>query len=88
LWLLLENQDPAPGELPVPSPLPEPETPPHLSYSIQWFLFATTALVGYAALARREAKERSQREPQGSGHPAAEGAGAPADEEDLPALPR
>jgi cytochrome oxidase assembly protein ShyY1 len=59
LWLLLEKQDPAPGELPVPAPLPKHDDPPHLSYAIQWFLFATIALVGYAALVRREARERS-----------------------------
>lgn len=88
LWLLLEQQDPAPGDLPVPSALPKPETPPHLSYSIQWFLFATTALVGYAALARREAKERSQGERGAAEEAEAGGAAAAGDEEDLPAVPR
>lgn len=68
LWLLLEKQDPPPGDLPVAAPLPKPEEPPHLSYTIQWFLFATTALVGYAALIRREARER-----RAAGDPAAPG---------------
>jgi surfeit locus 1 family protein len=70
LWLLLEKQDPPSGDLPVAAPLPKPEEPPHLSYTIQWFLFATTALVGYAALIRREARER-----RAAGGPAAPGAG-------------
>jgi surfeit locus 1 family protein len=61
LWLLLEKQDPPSGDLPVVAPLPEHEDPPHLSYAIQWFLFAAIALVGYGALVRREAGERRGR---------------------------
>jgi surfeit locus 1 family protein len=33
---------------PVPVPLPEPSDGPHLFYAIQWFSFATIALVGAA----------------------------------------
>jgi cytochrome oxidase assembly protein ShyY1 len=61
LWLLLEKQEPASApDGPVAAPLPPPEEPPHLSYAIQWFLFATTALVGYAFLLRREARDRQR----------------------------
>lgn len=60
-WMLLENQEPPAAEnLPAMVPLPTPEEPPHLSYAIQWFLFATTALVGYAFLLRREARDRDR----------------------------
>ncbi|HEY8200139.1 MAG TPA: SURF1 family protein [Actinomycetota bacterium] len=62
LWLLLEKQNPPAGAFPVAAPLPPPEEPPHLSYAIQWFLFATTALVGYAFLVRREARDRRRRD--------------------------
>jgi cytochrome oxidase assembly protein ShyY1 len=70
LWLLLEEQEPPSADLPVTAPLPKPDQPPHLSYTIQWFLFATTAIVGYGALVRREARER-----RAAGGPAAPSAG-------------
>lgn len=38
----------APGE-PVPVPLPESGTGPHMAYAIQWFAFALIALVGTGA---------------------------------------
>jgi cytochrome oxidase assembly protein ShyY1 len=61
LWLLLEKQQPPViGGMPTVAPLPPPEEPPHLSYAIQWFLFAATALLGYAFLVRREARDRDR----------------------------
>jgi cytochrome oxidase assembly protein ShyY1 len=27
---------------------------PHLSYAVQWFIFATIAVIGYGVLVRRE----------------------------------
>lgn len=54
-YLLLAEQDPAPGGLPLVAPLPDPGGgPPHLSYAIQWFSFATIAVVGFVVLVRRE----------------------------------
>jgi surfeit locus 1 family protein len=54
LYLRLEAQTPPqPGELPVPPGSPDLSEGPHLSYAIQWFLFATLALATYAALLRR-----------------------------------
>ncbi|MGH2686853.1 MAG: SURF1 family protein [Actinomycetota bacterium] len=59
----LERQDPAQrGELPValggePVDLGEG---PHLSYAVQWFLFATVALVGWPVLLWRTARTRSR----------------------------
>ncbi len=61
LPLQLERQDPPqPGELPVPVPPPELSEGPHLSYAIQWFTFATIALVGYVLLVRREIRDRAR----------------------------
>jgi surfeit locus 1 family protein len=54
-YLLLETQDPAqPAGIPAPAPLPELSEGPHLSYAIQWFVFATIALVGYGVLLLRD----------------------------------
>jgi cytochrome oxidase assembly protein ShyY1 len=56
-WFLqLRTQSPVPGDLPVPAPPPELTVGPHLNYAIQWFAFATIAVVGYVILVRREAK--------------------------------
>lgn len=55
-FLVLQDQDPAPGEYPKPIRLPELSEGPHRSYALQWFAFALTALVGYAALAIKESK--------------------------------
>lgn len=54
--LLLQDVDPAsPADLPVVVPPPGPEEgPPHLSYAVQWFSFATIAVLVYAVLVRRE----------------------------------
>jgi surfeit locus 1 family protein len=55
LYMRLETQAPAqPGELPVPPGPPDLSEGPHLSYAVQWFLFAAVALATYAALLRRE----------------------------------
>lgn len=57
-YLLLQVQAPAqPQDLPIPAAVPEPTEGPHLSYAIQWFSFATIALVGYVVLARRDRRE-------------------------------
>jgi cytochrome oxidase assembly protein ShyY1 len=54
-YLLLGSQDPAQSGLPRIAPLPDPaESPPHLSYAIQWFTFAAIAVVGFVVLIRRE----------------------------------
>jgi surfeit locus 1 family protein len=59
VYLLLQAQDPAQeGGLPIPAEVPEPTEGPHLSYAIQWFSFATIAVVGYVVLARRDRRDR------------------------------
>lgn len=54
---------PAAGE-PIPVPLPEPGSGPHLTYAIQWFSFAVIALVGTGAYLfhpRRRIRSRAVR---------------------------
>lgn len=58
VYLLLQDQSPPqPAEMPAPAPLPELSEGPHLSYAIQWFVFATIALVGFVVLALREGRD-------------------------------
>lgn len=52
--LLQERATTGPGELPLPAPLPQFGEGPHLSYAVQWFTFATIALVGFAIVAQKE----------------------------------
>ncbi|HWH32863.1 MAG TPA: SURF1 family protein [Egibacteraceae bacterium] len=56
VFLLLREQQPPPGPLPVPGPVPEQDAGPHLSYAIQWFLFAAVVVAGYPLLLRRAAE--------------------------------
>ncbi|HXF57174.1 MAG TPA: SURF1 family protein [Actinomycetota bacterium] len=53
LYLQLEAQRPLQGPFPAPVPLPARSEGPHLSYAIQWFLFATIAVVGWGLFLRR-----------------------------------
>ena len=59
-WIqLVEPHDP--GRLPVPVPLPEAGEGSHLSYAVQWFSFGSVAVIGYAALMRRELRPARRR---------------------------
>lgn len=59
LYLVLQRQEPAQGDLPIASSASPPELDegPHLIYAIQWFLFIAIALGGYGAILRREARK-------------------------------
>ena len=57
--LLQERTTSDPEEPPLPAPLPELSEGPHLSYAVQWFTFATIALVGFVIVALREGRESS-----------------------------
>jgi cytochrome oxidase assembly protein ShyY1 len=58
LYLRLESQTPAQGELPVPPGPPDLSEGPHLSYAVQWFIFAAIAAGTYLALLRRDLRRR------------------------------
>jgi surfeit locus 1 family protein len=63
----LQVQRPAqPTGLPEPATLPDLDEGPHLGYAIQWFAFASIAIVGYGLLANRDRRDRS-RQPGGGG---------------------
>src|SRR6187551_2109779 len=55
VYVLLQTQDPAQASgSPIPGVPPALDEGPHLSYAIQWFAFATIAIVGCAVLLRRD----------------------------------
>lgn len=58
-YLRLEEQEPtAVLALPEPVPLPPLDEGPHFEYLLQWAFFALAALVIYAALLRKELRNR------------------------------
>ena len=60
LYLRLESQTPPQsGDLPVPPGLPDLGEGPHLSYAVQWFIFAALAAGTYVVLLRREGRRRT-----------------------------
>lgn len=60
VYLLAQQQQPAPpGALPLMADPPALDDGPHLSYAVQWFLFATVVMVGYPFLIRRTARDRA-----------------------------
>ena len=60
LYLRLASQTPPqPGRLPVPPGPPDLSEGPHLSYAVQWFIFATIAFATYVALLRRQSRGRT-----------------------------
>jgi surfeit locus 1 family protein len=58
VYLWLRSQRPASSPLPRPVPLPPLDEGPHLSYAVQWFVFAAVAVVGFGVLVRRELTRR------------------------------
>jgi cytochrome oxidase assembly protein ShyY1 len=63
VWLQLQRSDPPVDENALPLLLPEPEQDegPHLSYAVQWFMFATVGAIGWPILLRRAAAEDERR---------------------------
>jgi surfeit locus 1 family protein len=55
VYVLLQTQDPPQASgVPVPVPPPTLDEGPHLSYALQWFAFATIAVVGCVVLLRHD----------------------------------
>jgi surfeit locus 1 family protein len=63
LWLQLQKANPpvAKDALPVLLPEPEQDEGPHLSYAVQWFLFATVGAIGWPLLLRKTARDDERR---------------------------
>jgi cytochrome oxidase assembly protein ShyY1 len=53
-YVQLESSQPVQAEGLTPIPLPDLSDGPHLSYAIQWVLFAIVAVTGFVLLIRRE----------------------------------
>ena len=54
---LVEADPPPPAAGPRPLPPPETDEGSHLSYAVQWFIFATVGAVGWPLLLRKTARE-------------------------------
>ena len=57
-WVEVVGEQPAPSDAPLPPPAPTQEAGPHLSYAIQWFLFACIGIGGFGLLIRAESRMR------------------------------
>ena len=56
-YAVVDSEQPAAATAPVPLPRPMTDEGPHLSYSLQWFVFAAGLFVAYGVLARRTARD-------------------------------
>lgn len=66
-WVeVVEERPPAP-DVPVPPATPVPDAGPHLSYAIQWFLFACIGIGGFVVLMRAESRLRRADEAEPAG---------------------
>lgn len=61
-YAALVVEDPAPAEVPGELPQPELDLGSHLSYTMQWVVFAAGAIGGYLVLLRRERREVAEQE--------------------------
>jgi cytochrome oxidase assembly protein ShyY1 len=61
---LVDEQDPAPAEEPLTSPKPEPDEGPHLSYALQWYVFALLAFIGLGWALRQEYRVVNAEDPE------------------------
>jgi len=59
MYLQLLQSDPAEGQYPANVAPPVLDNGPHLSYTIQWFIFSICAIVGWVLVVRRAAATRS-----------------------------
>ncbi len=66
---VLSSEHPAPRTAPQPLPEPALDEGPHLSYALQWCVFALGALVGFVVIVRRTALEDVVEAPSAEGAP-------------------
>lgn len=67
-WIELIEEDPAPVDAPVKPPAPTTEAGPHLSYAVQWFIFACIGVGGFVFLVRAESRIRRASEHASGDH--------------------
>jgi surfeit locus 1 family protein len=68
LPVVIQAQSSDPPDAPdvlTPVPVPDLGEGPHLSYAVQWFLFAAVAVLGYPLLLRHQAREAREDAPGG-----------------------
>jgi surfeit locus 1 family protein len=59
VYLQLTSSSPAERSFVRPIPIPATNNGPHLSYAIQWFIFATVGAVGWPLLLRKTARSEA-----------------------------
>ncbi|MGB5187197.1 MAG: SURF1 family protein [Acidimicrobiia bacterium] len=64
VYLQLESQDPPQDQYPTPLPPPETGEGAHLSYAIQWFVFAAVAAIGFPILVVSTARRKEATTPE------------------------
>jgi surfeit locus 1 family protein len=57
VFLQRQSSVPPEGELPRVLPPPATDEGPHLSYAVQWFIFATVGAVGWPLLLRKQSRD-------------------------------
>jgi cytochrome oxidase assembly protein ShyY1 len=60
---LLATEEPAPAERPAPAARPEIDEGPHLSYAVQWVVFALLGFGGLVFVGRQEYRYRNADDP-------------------------
>lgn len=68
--LLLVDQEPPAGQLPIPGAPPDVSEGSHESYAWQWFSFTAIVLIGYPLLIRRSLQSRSTTDTPAAAAPA------------------
>lgn len=58
-YVLLASESPAPSTAPLPGLRPVLDEGPHLSYTLQWFVFALLAFIAFFSLLRQEAQREA-----------------------------
>ncbi len=61
VYLQVVSESPRDGDLPFAVPPPELGEGPHLSYAVQWYLFASMGLVAYGLVLRKVARADQSR---------------------------
>jgi cytochrome oxidase assembly protein ShyY1 len=61
---LLDSENPAPATKPLPALKPDEDEGPHLSYAIQWIVFALFGFAGLGYAIRQEYRARRSADPE------------------------
>lgn len=65
-WVMLDEQTPPqPDGIPAPVEVAAADASQNFGYMVQWWIFATIALIGYPLVLRRVARHRSEGAPPG-----------------------